>query len=172
MVELTFEYRHFNSRFHICSLYRVLNCPDPPAGKKVLFIQVLGVLLTNSSQSSGFHSNCAWLKRDTLPNVIIPSRGSLRPTSGSCRDMKAQLPSPQSGPALKGFPSFRTLWGQIRPCCCHATVHPLSQSASCTSSTGADPEKPPPKLPAHKSTFQNLFLGEPSLQHYSYPSLK
>lgn len=74
MVELTFEYRHSNFRVHICSLYKVLHCPDSPVGKKVIVIQVLGVLLTNSSQSSGFHSNCSWLKRDTLPKVMTPSR--------------------------------------------------------------------------------------------------
>ena len=74
MVELTFEYRHSNFRIHICSLYKVLHCPDSPVEKKVIFIQVLGVLLTNSSQSSGFHSNFSWLKRDTLPKVMTLSR--------------------------------------------------------------------------------------------------
>lgn len=173
MVELTFEHSYSNCGVHICCRYRVLHCPVFLAGKKRHIIQVLCILLTNSSQFSGFYSNCPWLKRDTLPKVMTPSRSSLHPTSGWCRTMKAQPPSPDWA-GSEGRPSFRALWGQLRLCCCCATAQLLSLPNLLLSL--------PPQVQILRNLHQNFlhanlhfrifFLEEPNLQYYSYLSLK
>ena len=146
----------------------MLHCPDPPSGLKGIFTSVLGVFPTNSSQLSGFYSNWPWLKIAIFPKVMTPSRGSLHPTSGWYRDIKPQPPHPNLGQLQKPTPASELSMGSCKALSLlhHSPTSLFSASAPFTSSTGADPERPPPKLLTHKSPFQNL-LGEPNLQHYS-----